>query len=951
MRPSRAIPFKSEEGGRPGGGQIVSGMTTKFGIRGKIILLALVCAVLPSALISTLAIRSSRDALEQGVRLELSGLVNDQMSRLSSTIKRARADLGTWATLSTMQNALMDDVGGVIQGELLRLRKRNESFGELMLLNRSGSVIASALQRNKGLDFSEEEFFSPAVDGGAFQGNVRQQAMTGQAGIAVAIPIRANYDQKTVIGVLVGVLNWPRIQNEMHNLRIWGARQDSRHRLVLITGAGETLFESRAETQIPTASLPLSNGVRVMEFDGQSFLVGTEMARQSGDASAGGWALHAMVSTDIAYADIAILRNRIALLTAGILAVALLLGAFGSSRWIVAPIKRVTTLMREVSQGNVDLNLRGKSRRDEVGEMLRSIAVFRTNLLEQNRVLSEREHALHIQNIRFDAALTNMSQGLAMFDAGGRLVVCNGRFSKLYQLPLELSGSGTKVQEICDHVASTRGFDDSSVFRPQDSLGNSASGTVFLSLGDGRTIAVQHQLMAGGGWVSTHEDITERRKAEAKIAHMARHDSLTNLPNRTMFRIEIEQALKRTQRGESVAVLCLDLDYFKSVNDTLGHPIGDALLCAVADRLRGCVRENDVVARLGGDEFALVQVGTEQPNSSTMLAQRLIDELSTPYEINGHQIVIGASVGIAIAPADGNDADQIIKNADMALYRAKGDGRGRYRFFEADMDAKMQARRTLEIDLRRALVKGEFELHYQPLVNVKANEITGFEALVRWRHPDRGMISPGDFIPLAEEIGLIIPLGDWVLNQACSDAASWPSPIRVAVNLSPNQFKNPDLAHNVFRALAKSKLAPHRLELEITETVLLQDSEMTLATLHQLRNMGVRISMDDFGTGYSSLSYLRSFPFDKIKIDQSFIRDLATRDDSAVIVRAVTTIGNSLGISTTAEGVEDSSQLERLKDEGCTEVQGFFLGKPLPIKETMSLLESGAGGKRRKRAS
>ena len=404
-----------------------------------------------------------------------------------------------------------------------------------------------------------------------------------------------------------------------------------------------------------------------------------------------------------------------------------------------------------------------------------------------------------------------------------------------------------------------------------------------------------------------------------------------------------------------VAVLCLDLDYFKSVNDTLGHPIGDALLCAVADRLRDCLRENDIVARLGGDEFALIQVGTEQPNSSTMLAERIIDTLGAPYEINGHQIVIGASVGIAMAPADGNDADEIIKNADMALYRAKADGRGRFRFFEADMDAKMQARRTLEIDLRNALVNSEFELHYQPLVNVKTNEITGFEALVRWRHPDRGLVSPAEFIPLAEEIGLIVPLGDWVLNQACTDATSWPSPVRVAVNLSPNQFKNPDLAHSVFRALARSKLAAQRLELEITETVLLQDSETTLATLHQLRNMGVRISMDDFGTGYSSLSYLRSFPFDKIKIDQSFIRDLATRDDSAVIVRAVTTIGNSLGISTTAEGVEDGSQFQRLKDEGCTEAQGFYLGRPLPIKETTALLEDGVGNAprthRRKRVS
>ena len=433
---------------------------------------------------------------------------------------------------------------------------------------------------------------------------------------------------------------------------------------------------------------------------------------------------------------------------------------------------------------------------------------------------------------------------------------------------------------------------------------------------------------------------------------MARHDTLTNLPNRVLFRHESREVLKRAERGESVAILCLDLDYFKQVNDTLGHPVGDLLLCAVADRLRSTLRETDTVARLGGDEFAIIQCGVEQPTSATALAQRVIDALSAPYEIEGHQIVIGASVGISISPADGSDPDQVLKNADMALYRAKGDGRGRYRFFEPDMDAKMQGRRALEIDLRRALITEEFELYFQPLVNLDIEEITGFEALIRWHHPTRGILSPGEFIPLAEEIGLIVPLGDWVLRKACLAAASWPPPTHVAVNLSPVQFKKLELVQSVFSALAKSGLSPERLELEITETVLLQDSEATLATLHQLRDMGVRISMDDFGTGYSSLSYLRSFPFDKIKIDQSFVRDLATRNDSAVIVRAVTTIGNSLGIATTAEGVEDAAQLQRLREEGCTEVQGYFLGRPVPIAETNALLAREADmGQQRKLAS
>ncbi|MGH6922938.1 MAG: bifunctional diguanylate cyclase/phosphodiesterase [Propylenella sp.] len=927
----------------------MSGSTTKFGIRGRIILLALVCAVLPSALISVLAIRSSRDALERGVRLELSGLASEQMSRLTASIERATTDLGTWAALSTMQNALIDDVDGVIQSELVDLQKRYPTFGELLVLNSSGIVIASTLDRNKGLSLGDRTYFTLSRLGKPFWGDVGKQEVTNHLGMLVTEPIRADYDESTIIGVLVGIIDWPRVQDALRDVRVWGAPQDSNHRLILASDTAEPLFETLAERHVPSERLPIGTGVRAVDIDGQHFLVGTKVVKTAVASPFSDWALHAMVARDIAYRPIALLRNRIALLSVGILAAAMLFGAFASSRWIVNPIKRVTNLMREVSQGNVDLNLSGSHRRDEVGEMVRSIAAFRANLLEQNRILSEREQALNVQNTRFDAALTNMSQGLAMFDADGRLVVCNRRFAEIYHLPRELSGSGAGVEEISNYVASMRGFDDTSVFRPHDNFGTGISGTVFLSLNDGRTIAIQHQLMARAGWVSTHEDITERRNAEAKIVHMARHDALTNLPNRTMFRAEIEDALKRTQRGESVAVLCLDLDYFKSVNDTLGHPIGDALLCAVADRLRGCLREDDIVARLGGDEFALVQFGTDQPTDSTILAQRVIDTLSAPYEIYGHQIVIGASVGIAIAPADGNDPDQIIKNADMALYRAKADGRGRYRFFEPDMDAKMQARRKLEIDLRRALVSDEFELHYQPLVNVNTNEITGFEALIRWHHPERGIVSPADFIPLCEEIGLIVPLGEWVLNQACRDATSWPSPVRVAVNLSPNQFKSPDLTQSVFRALAKSKLAPQRLELEITETVLLQDSEATLATLHQLRNMGVRISMDDFGTGYSSLSYLRSFPFDKIKIDQSFIRDLGSRDDSVVIVRAVTTIGNSLGISTTAEGVEDSSQLERLRDEGCTEVQGFYLGKPVPITETMAFLDNDARGSARRK--
>jgi diguanylate cyclase (GGDEF)-like protein len=387
-------------------------------------------------------------------------------------------------------------------------------------------------------------------------------------------------------------------------------------------------------------------------------------------------------------------------------------------------------------------------------------------------------------------------------------------------------------------------------------------------------------------------------------------------------------------------VLCLDLDRFKHVNDTLGHSIGDALLRAVTERLVGCVRDTDTVARLGGDEFAIIQASGEGGADASTLAQRVIDAVSPPYDLDAHQVVVGVSIGIAVAPEDGAQPDELLKNADLALYRAKTDGRGIYRFFEAEMDARMQARRALEADLRRALSIGEFELYYQPLVNVKSREITGFEALLRWHHPERGLVLPEEFISVAEEIGLMVPLGEWVLRRACQEAATWPAGINVSVNLSPVQFKSRNLVTAVTTALSSAALSASRLDLEITEALLLEGSESTLATLHQLRDLGARISMDDFGTGYSSLSYLRSFPFDKIKIDRSFIRNLGEEKSSIAIVRAVTGLGISLGMTTTAEGVETDEQFEKLRAEGCTEVQGYLFSQPRPASELAALFGS-----------
>ncbi|HJU32711.1 MAG TPA: PAS-domain containing protein, partial [Hyphomicrobiaceae bacterium] len=563
-------------------------------------------------------------------------------------------------------------------------------------------------------------------------------------------------------------------------------------------------------------------------------------------------------------------------------------------------------------------------------------------LEQQNVQLKAQEKNLTAKNVQLDAALNNMLQGLAMYDSDHRLVVCNTRFSEMYGLPAELTAPGTPLHKIIAYRITKgehRGKTPDELIAGVMKRASVQKTVQFTSeLGDGRYISVSVQSMPDGGLVTTHHDITAQRQSEAKITYMALHDTLTNLPNRVLLNERLDDALRRVKRGEVVAALLLDLDQFKAVNDTLGHPAGDKLLVLVADRLRAILRDTETIARMGGDEFAIVQAGVTQPADVTALAHRVIEVIGAPYAIEGQQVVIGTSIGIALAPADGETPDQLIRNADLALYRAKADGRGTYRFFERGMDAQMQVRRAMEYDLREAWAAGQFELHYQAMLNLASDEVSGFEALVRWRHPDKGMISPGDFIPLAEEMGLIVPLGEWAIREACAAAAKWPGELKVAVNLSPVQFRGSGLVHVVVNALAASGLQPERLELEITENTLLQDSDATLNMLYQLRSLGVRIAMDDFGTGYSSLSYLQAFPFDKIKIDRSFVKDIADGVGSLNIVRAVAAMASGLGMTTTAEGVETKEQMDTVRAEGCTELQGYLFCRPLPLAEVEPFL-------------
>jgi diguanylate cyclase (GGDEF)-like protein/PAS domain S-box-containing protein len=687
---------------------------------------------------------------------------------------------------------------------------------------------------------------------------------------------------------------------------------------------------------------------------------------------------------------------------------------------------------------------------------------------QMTRQSRESQQRLESEKQRLNTALNNMTQGLVLYDASARVVICNQRYIDMYGLSTDVAKPGCHFYDLIRHRKETGSFGGdvdefcSNVLRnvEQGKMTNSV-----LKAADGRSVQIVNQPLAQGGWVATIEDITERRnleqerdrnyaflrqiidhipsqitvkdardrryvlanrvaeiqfglsndaivgktpfdlfpkalaeqiaadddkslqssdglsldehcweskvsgslvitskrigirdqagepryiinvvedvtarrRADEKIAHLAHYDALTDLPNRVLFREQIERELQRTSRGDQFALLYIDIDEFKGINDSLGHHVGDELLKAVANRIRSCIRETDLIARLGGDEFAVIQTAVGNVTDVVEFVTRIHEAIRQPYQCLGHQLSTDASIGIALAPQDGRDLDQLIKNADLAMYGAKADGRRTHRFFEPAMDASAKARLTMEQDLRQALVEGGFEIHYQPLVNLRDDEVTGCEALLRWRHPERGMISPAEFIPVAEDTGLIVELGEWVLRTACAEAATWPDHVRLAVNVSPVQLKCQTLALKIASALAASGLPASRLELEITEAVLIRDDEAALAILHQLRAIGVRIALDDFGTGYSSLSYLKRFPFDKIKIDRCFVSDITEIDGSSAIVQAVVNIAAARNMTTTAEGVETLEQKERLRALGCTEMQGYLFSAAKPGPEVRQL--------------
>ncbi len=617
----------------------------------------------------------------------------------------------------------------------------------------------------------------------------------------------------------------------------------------------------------------------------------------------------------------------------------LILGLLIASR-LTRPMERLTThvehlrLTDDLSK-TTPTNL--LSRVDEIGALAQSFNQLIRELANARlRLFKESQENIRTQYDRLTAAIESIPQGLSLTDSDGRLLMCNSQFLELYDLAPHQVREGMPLRELLELLLHQGA---SWLNQPGNAslinLDDQSSAPQMLDFRNNKTIVVRVADTPEGGLVSLHEDITERRRQEEQITHLAHHDTLTGLMNRTLFHEQLHTSLNDLQQGQELALLCLGLDDFKSVNDSLGHPIGDRLLILVSERLRHCLQDTDQVARLGGDEFSILRTNDASLKPLTQLAINVIEQLSQPYIIDNQTIVIGVSIGIAISPRDGTDADILLKRADIALFHAKKeDGRNSYRYFESEMDINIQARRTLELDLREAIENEELEVFYQPQIGFESQAIEGFEALLRWKHRERGYVSPAEFIPLAEEIGLINRVGQWVLQRACLDALQWPDSVSIAVNLSPLQFLNETLLDDVRQCLETTGLTPERLELEITEGVLMEDTQHTLKILQKLKDLGVQFAMDDFGTGYSSLGYLRKFHFDKVKIDRSFVSSMEESTDNQAVVKAICGLCKSLDIGTIAEGVETDLQLAILQQTSCTQWQGYYYSSAVPLSET-----------------
>lgn len=809
----------------------------------------------------------------------------------------------------------------------------------LWVVNTSGTVLCGSMSEKIDLNIADRPYFKRALESKSFvvSDYVRTRLRSRSALIA-ALP--ALDKDGNVTSMVMATLDMSTLQQPLQSL------SGQRYAMLLVdrygvgmgwqapvTGAsapGEnSLGQDLSRLPLVSAMLKGEGGIiHAKGLDGIDRLWAAVPVQTSGT----------FVAVGVPEGDM-LIRARIALrdsiiISVGIAIVAALLAWFGGEFFLVRHIMALAAVADKIGRGEVVGTVQLPKSAGELNVVARALS-------DMSKRLHAHDAEIARKSVLLEGTLNNMDQGLLMFDKDDQIQVWNNRALELLGLTDEVVRACKTLSELRRYQLSKGEFSSA----PQElqawiRAGADGECTSYeRERPNGTVLEVRTVPFSDGGGVRTFTDVTERKRSEQHIALMARQDALTRLPNRFHLHERLSQSLSMMRRDKRpVAVLCMDLDRFKMVNDTLGHPVGDLLLVAVAERIRSQVREEDIVARLGGDEFAVIQIGDViQPAAADVLASRLIAEIGKPYILGENTVNVGASIGIALAPQNGDDADELFKNADLALYKAKSDGRNIYRFFEQGMDSAMRARRVLEADLREAILREDFELHYQPVVDITRDEIIGFEALLRWRHPERGLILPSTFIPLAEEARLIGTIGEWVLRKACMEAMTWPGHLRVAVNVSAVQLSNRTFVMRVISALADSGLPPQRLELEITETALIEEDGILLEMLSQLRELGVRIAMDDFGTGYSSLGYVRRFTFDKIKIDRSFIQDIGM-DDAAAIIRAVVHMCDRLGISVTAEGVETREQLDLVRQEGCTEVQGYYYSSPVPARDVLDLL-------------